>query len=323
MVSLAALTLLTDAAEKQPVVCVIDDAQWMDRDSAQTLSFIARRLMVERLVMVFALRDLTDRPDLTGLTTLHIGGLTHEEARQLLDSVFTGPVDARARHQLLQQTQGNPLALLELTRHLSGTEWAFGVTKDATRTSLSTRIERAFLARLRDLPERTQKLLLVAAVEPSGDGRLVWQSAERLGIDVAAAAAPAFEAGLLEENGAVGAEVRLRHPLVRSSVVRHARVGDVREVHAALADVTDAGSDPDRRAWHRGQAAVGLDDDVATELEASAQRAQARGGLAAAARSSSVPPSSRPTPYCAPGAPSRPPSTRTKPAIPRRQRPSW
>ncbi|MEV0290839.1 AAA family ATPase [Kribbella sp. NPDC050820] len=282
MVSLAVLTLLTNSAERQPLVFVVDDAQWLDRASAQTLSFVARRLLAERIVMVFALRHRADDDELTGVTVLRVHGLENEDARELLRSAFPGPLEDRVRDRLLRETHGNPLAILELPRGWTSGELAFGFS-DTARMPLATRIEEGFRRRLQRLPGQTQRLLLIAALEPSGDATLVWQTANHLGVDVTAAAAPALEAGLLAQSAGIDRGVRFRHPLVRSAVYRAATVGDVREVHGALAEVTDGDSDPDRRAWHRAQATVGWDEGVAAELEASAERAQARGGLAAAA----------------------------------------
>jgi DNA-binding CsgD family transcriptional regulator len=282
MVGLAVLTLLTNAAEEQPVVCLIDDAQWLDRASAQTLSFVARRLLADRVVMVFSLRHPTDEDGLTAFTALSVRGLDAAEAGALLDSVVPWPLESRVRARLLRETGGNPLALLELPRGLSRGELAFGFA-DATTMPLVTRIEDGFLRRLLPLPGEAKRLLLVAALQPDGDAAVVWRAADRLGIDVAAAAAPAVEGGLLEKGVTGNAAVQFRHPLVRSAVYRAAIANEVREVHGALAEVTDGDKDPDYRAWHRAQAIVFPNDQVAEELEGCAARAQARGGLAAAA----------------------------------------
>jgi DNA-binding NarL/FixJ family response regulator len=275
LVGLAVLSLLSEVAEERPLLCVVDDAQWLDRASAQALAFVARRLVAESVGLVFAVREPTE--ELSGLPELVVQGLGERDAQALLGSVITGPLDERVRDRIVAETHGNPLALLELPRGLSTAELAGGFgLPDAL--ALPGRIEESFRRRLEVLPVQTQRLLLVAAAEPVGEPVLVWQAAERLGIGPDAAA-PAIAAGLLE----LGAHVRFRHPLVRSAVYRAATPQDRRRAHQALAEVTDPALDPDRRAWHRAHAASGPDEDVAAELERSADRAQARGGVAAAA----------------------------------------
>jgi DNA-binding CsgD family transcriptional regulator len=273
LVGLAILGLLAEAAVERPVVCLVDDAQWLDRASAQALAFVARRLGAESVGLVFSARVADG--ELARLPELEVKGLPEGDARALLDAALTGPVDARVREQIVAETQGNPLALLELARaatpaHLAG---GFGLPG-----ALPGRIEDSFRQRVDALPAQTRRLLLLAAADPTGDPVLVWRAAGRLGISTLAAG-PAAEAGLAE----FGARVRFRHPLVRSAVYRAAPTADRQEVHRALADATDPQADPDRRAWHRAQAAAGPDEEVAAELEDSAGRAQARGGLAAAA----------------------------------------
>jgi DNA-binding CsgD family transcriptional regulator len=275
LVGLAVLGLLAEAAEQQPLICVVDDEQWLDRASVQVLAFVARRLQAESVGLVLAARKPSD--DLAGLPELVLEGLGEDDARTLLDSALAAPLDVRVRDRIVAETRGNPLALLELPRGLTAAQLAggFGFTGPAP---LSGRIEQAFQRRLGALPAETRRLLLVAAAEPLGDPLLVWRAAERLGIE-AAAAIPAAEAGLLE----FGTRVLFRHPLVRSAVHRSAPLEHRQEVHRALAEVTDPALDADRRAWHRAHAAPGPDEDVAEELERSAGRAQARGGLAASA----------------------------------------
>jgi DNA-binding CsgD family transcriptional regulator len=275
LVGLAVLSLFSEVAEQRPLICLVDDLQWLDSASAQVLAFVARRLQNESVGVVFGARTPTE--DLAGLPQLVLAGLGVEDARALLDSVLAGPLDVRVRERILAETRGNPLALLELPRGLTAAELAggFGFSGPAP---LAGRIEQAFQRRLESLPTETRRLVLVAAAEPVGDPLLVWRAAQRLGIE-ATAAAPAAQAGLLE----VGTRVLFRHPLVRSTVYRSAPIQDRQDVHRALAEVTDAGLDPDRRAWHRAEAAPGPDEDVAEELERSAGRAQARGGLAASA----------------------------------------
>jgi DNA-binding CsgD family transcriptional regulator len=275
LVALAVLSLLSDVAEEQPLICLVDDEQWLDRASAQALGFVARRLGAEQVGLVFAARASSD--DVAGLPELVVEGLPEGDARLLLDSVVTGPLDERVRDQIVAETRGNPLALLELPRGLTPAELAggFGLPGGG---SLSGRIEESFRRRLEALPAEARLLSLVAAAEPVGEPVLVWRAAERLGIG-AQAATPAAEAGLLE----FGARVLFRHPLVRSAAYRSASLQQRQDVHRALAEVTDPENDPDRRAWHRAHAAPGPDEDVAEELERSAGQAQARGGLAAAA----------------------------------------
>jgi DNA-binding CsgD family transcriptional regulator len=273
MVGLAVLSLLADAAEAEPLLCLVDDAQWLDLVSAQTLAFVARRLLAERVGLVFGLRATGDDEDVRGVPELELAGLDAAEARALLDATLRGPLDPRVQDRILAEANGNPLALLELP-HGHG-DGGFALP-DAL--PLSGRLEQGFARRLEPLPAATRRLLLLAAAEPLGDVTLLWRAAERLGVG-AGAAEPAESAGLIE----IGAHVRFRHPLVRSAAYRAATAPDRRDVHAALAAATDAQHDPDRRAWHRAHAAERQDEAVAAELERSAGRAQARGGLAAAA----------------------------------------
>jgi DNA-binding CsgD family transcriptional regulator len=273
LVGLAVLSLLAEMAVDRPLVCVVDDAQWLDRASAQALAFVARRLLAESVVLLLATREPGD--ELEGLPRLVVEGLRNGDARALLGSVVRGPLDDRVRERIVAETHGNPLALLELPRGLTPAELAggFGLL-DAP--GLSGRIEESFRRRLASLSAETQRLFLVAAADPVGDPVLVWRAADLLGIGVQAAAETD---GLL----AIGARVTFRHPLVRSSVYRAASPEERQAVHRALADATDPEIDPDRHAWHLAQATPGLDETVASELERSAGRAQARGGLAAAA----------------------------------------
>ena len=275
LVGLALLSLLSEVATERPLICIVDDQQWLDRASAQALGFAARRLAADPVGMVFAARDPDD--ELTGLPELEVSGLHDADARALLESALPGPLDARVLDQIVAETQGNPLALLELPKGLTPTELAGGFALPRT-VPLPGRIEESFRRQLEALPAPTRLLLLVAAAEPYGDLALVWRAAGRLGIDIQSAA-PALDAGLVE----FGAQVRFRHPLLRSAAYRAASVQERQRVHAMLAEVTDPAAEPDRRAWHRAKAATGPDEEVATELELSAGRAQARGGLAAAA----------------------------------------
>jgi DNA-binding CsgD family transcriptional regulator len=275
LVGLAVLTLFSEAAEEQPLVCLVDDAQWLDRASTQVLGFVARRLAREAVVLVFALREPADHRDLVGMAELAVGPLDDADARALLASALPGKVDASVMDRIVAEAHGNPLALLELSKALTHSALAggFGLPDGV---SMPARIEESFRRRLDPLPNETRVLLLVAAAETTGDPLLVWRAAERLGI---AASATAEAAGLLT----IERRVTFRHPLVRSGVYRSASPPERRAVHLALAKVTDPKVDPDRRAWHLAAAAEGLDEDVALELEQSAGRAEARGGLAAAA----------------------------------------
>jgi len=274
-VGLAVLSLLSEVAGDRPLVVLVDDAQWLDRASAQALGIAARRLAADPVGLVFAARD--PGAELGGLPELEVAGLPDEDARALLDWALAGPLDERVRDLIVAETRGNPLALLELPRGLGPAELAggFGLPGAAPLTAA---IEDSFARQLEALPDQTRRLVQLAAADPSGDWVLVWRAAGRLGIPVQAGG-PAVEAGLVE----FGARVRFRHPLVRSAAYRSAAIPDRQRMHAALAEATDPAVDPDRRAWHRAQATAGPDEEVAAELERSAGRAQARGGLAAAA----------------------------------------
>ena len=275
LVGLAVLGLLSNAARDRPLICLVDDAQWLDQASALALGLAARRLSADPVGLVFAARDPGDRLD--RLPDLHVEGLGDDDARALLDSALPGPLDRRVRDLIVAETRGNPLALLELPRVLTAGELAggFGLLGGMPLTG---QIEDSFGRQLSALPAPTQQLLQLAAADPSGDAVLVWRAAALLGIS-AGSAAPAVGGGLVE----FGSRVRFRHPLVRSAVYRSASFPERQRLHAALAQVTDPETDPDRRAWHRAAATAGPDEDVAAELERAAGRARARGGLAAAA----------------------------------------
>jgi DNA-binding CsgD family transcriptional regulator len=277
LVGLAVLTLLSEAAAQQPLVCLLDDAQWLDRASAQILGFVARRLAGESVVLIFARRDSVEVQELAGVSELTVAPLRDADARALLASAMPGKLDDSVRNRIVAEAGGNPLAILELPRGWTPAALAggFGLPEGVT---VSGRIEESFRRRFVPLPDDSKRLLLVAAAEPVGDPGLIWTAAGHLGIS-AEAADPAMAAGLLE----VGPQLRFRHPLVRSVVYGNAPDDDRRLVHSALAEATDAALDPDRRAWHRAQATLDADEAVALELEQSAGRAQARGGIAAAA----------------------------------------
>ncbi len=275
LVGLAVLSLLADVAEKRPLLCVVDDAQWLDHASARTLGFVARRLLAEPVGLVFAAREPGD--ELHGLPELEVEGLENGDARALLGSVVRFLLDEAVRDRIVAETRGNPLALLELPRGLTATQLASGfglLGGDA----LSGRIEQSYVRRLEALPDDARSLLLVAAAEPVGDPVLVWRAVERLGAGISASGAAEAE-GLVT----IGERVTFRHPLVRSAAYRSASLEQRRAAHLALAEVTDPELDPDRRAWHLASAAAAPDEEVASELERSAGRARDRGGLAAAA----------------------------------------
>jgi DNA-binding CsgD family transcriptional regulator len=277
MVGLAILGLLSQAAEEQPQLCLIDDAQWLDKVSAQTLTFVARRLLAERVGLVFALRGSSDARILSGLPEFTVGALRDGDARALLDAELRTPLDERVAERIVAETRGNPLALIELPRGMTPEQLAggFGLPDSVP---LASGIERSFAKRLAALTPRARKFLLAAAADPVGDVTLLKSAADHLGLGIEVAD-EAESAGLIE----VRSRVRFRHPLVRSAVYQAASASDRREIHRALADATDCVFDPDRRAWHRAHAATGPDEEVARELEASADRARARGGAAAAA----------------------------------------
>ncbi|MEV4347207.1 AAA family ATPase [Actinoplanes sp. NPDC049596] len=282
MVGLAVLGLLADLGRDQPVVCLIDDAQWLDRASAQVLGFAARRLRAESLAIVLATRGCTDtdHSDFAGLPTLRVQSLPDVEARKLLaTSTLIGPIDGPVLDRVVAESYGNPLALLELPRGFTPAELAggFGLLSGA---ALPRRIEESYRRQMATLTPSAQQVLLVAAAEPTGDPVLVWRAVDRLGIESDGAIATALaQAGFVEFD----ARVRFRHPLLRSAVYHGATGAQRRRVHAALAEVIDQVTDPDRRAWQRALAICGLDEEVAAELEERAGQARARGGPAAAA----------------------------------------
>ena len=275
LVALAVLGLLSDAARERALLCVIDDAHWLDRASAQVLGFAARRLAVERIAMLFAARELADAP--RGLPQIPVPPLGHRDSRALLESVVPAPLDDQVIERLVVETGGNPLALVELPHDLASSQVAGGFGVPAA-SPVHAGIERSFERRIAALPKDTRLLALVAASDPTGDAALIWRAAQRLGIPETAAHA-AESSGLI----AFRPEVAFRHPLVRSAVYRTAAADERTRVHQALADATDPKTDPDRRAWHRAQATVMPDEAVAADLEQSAERAQARGGFGAAA----------------------------------------
>jgi DNA-binding CsgD family transcriptional regulator len=277
LIAVAALNLLAASAEERPLLCLVDDAQWLDAASVETLGFVARRLAAEPIAMIFALREPTATRALDGLPQLWLGGLDEPDARALLSRAVAGRLDDRVRDRIIAETAGNPLALMELADSMSPSERAGGYAAPAT-SDVPSRLEARFLRRVAALPERTRRLMLLAAAEPLGDAMLLWRAAERLSTDPGALT-PASEAGLLE----IDDRVRFHHPLVRSAVYGAAPPEELRRVHDALAEVSDPELAADRRAWHRALAAAEPDEAVAADLEHSAGRAERRGGLAAAA----------------------------------------
>lgn len=275
LIGLGVLTLLSEHTGDRPLVCVIDDAQWLDQASLQGLTFVARRLAAESVVMVFAARPGDSEQAWMGLPRLAVAGLRQSDATAILLSVVATPMDERVRDRILAETRGNPLALMELPRWMSSTELTFGPQQGGLDT-VTDRVEDGFRRQLEPLSEETRRLLLIAAAEPLGDIRLFSRAAEQLGLRTLAAS-PAETAGLIDVRG----RIRFRHPLVRSAVYRSADHVDRQAAHRALAEVTDPYLDPDRRAWHRAHAADRPDESVAAELEQSADRALAHGGLAA------------------------------------------
>jgi DNA-binding CsgD family transcriptional regulator len=276
LVAMAVLSLLSAVAEDRPLLCLVDDAQWLDVASGQVLGFVARRLLAESVAVVVAVRE-PGRSDLDGLPTVRLGGLDESSARALLGRAVPGRLDDQVRDRLVAEGGGNPLALLELPRGMSAAELAGGFELHAAR-DLPSHIEVHYVRRVEALPAATRRLVVLAAADPTGDATAVWRAAQTLGIGPEALA-PAEREELLE----IGARVRFRHPLVRSAAYRAASVSDRRRAHEALAAATDPDVDDDRRAWHRALAVSGFDEDVAAELEHSAGRAHTRGGLAAAA----------------------------------------
>lgn len=276
-VGLALLSHLSEMSRTRPLVCLVDDAHWLDRSSAQVLSFVARRLRFESVLLILAERDGDRHDEFAGLPELRVRGLSDEDALDLVASVHPGPLDPLVRVRLLTEARGNPLALLELPKsqlsaHVSDV-WSVPTTIPTSR-----RIEASYLSRVASLPAPTQQLLIIAAADPLGDPGLLWRATSSLNIPMDAVTAAEAE-GLLEIEGSV----RFRHPLLRSAIYQAASPSRRREAHRALAAATDPDKDPDHRAWHRAQAALGPDEAVALELEGSASRARARGGLTAAA----------------------------------------
>jgi DNA-binding CsgD family transcriptional regulator len=278
LVGLAVLSMMAGLAEERPLACLVDDAQWLDQSSLQVLAFAARRLVADRVAVVFCLREGSDVPELAGMPELAVTRLRDPDARALLASAVHGRLDQSVADRIIAEAQGNPLAILRLPRRLSPADLAGGFVLPGTSGRLPGYLEDDFRRQVQALPPDTRQLLLTGAADPTGDLNLLSRAVAFQGIGTDAAT-PAEAAELVE----FGPRVRFCHPLVRSATYKSAAPDERRAVHRALAEATDPQTDPDRRAWHRAQAATGPDDAVATELERSAGRAQARGGLAAAA----------------------------------------
>ncbi|HET7415506.1 MAG TPA: AAA family ATPase [Arthrobacter sp.] len=278
MVFLAVLSLLSELAEKEPVLCVIDDAHWLDEASSAALLFVARRLEAEQLALIFAAREGgTRRFDSGELPSLQVTGLDSTSAEALLQETSWAPIASEVSTQLVRLTAGNPLALMELPEALSAGQLV-GDSALPDHLPLTDGVQKVFLDRCRGLPAPAQSLLLVAAIDDSGDLSTVQRAAGLLGAG-ADALETAEQAGLLRVSGS---EIELRHPLVRSAVYAAALSSDRRRAHSTLAEVLDERGDTDRRIWHQAAALDGPDKSVADDLASLAERARRRGGHEAA-----------------------------------------
>lgn len=277
LVGLAVLALLAEVAAEKPLVCLVDDAQWLDEPTRQVLAFVGRRLRAEALLLLFGVRETGSERLLPDIPSLTIEGLVEEDARALITASVHGQLDSRVRDRIVADTHGNPLALLELAGRMSRAELAggFGVPQ---ATTVPGDIEEHYWRRIKALPESTQRFMLLAAADPTGDATLVWRAAQMLGLPRSAALVGESE-GLLE----IGSRIRFSHPLVRSAAYAAGEAADRSAAHSALAESTDPNTDLERRVWQRAAAATGPDEDVAAELERTAGTAQSRAGLATAA----------------------------------------
>ena len=281
VLGLAVLSLLAENAAARPLVCLVDDAQWLDEASSQVLGFVGRRLLAEPVGLLFAVREAAGERLFPGLPALTLEGLTDEDARALLTAAVPGHLDERVRDRIVAETGGNPLGLLELATGMSEAELAGGFAGPPQASlpgHLQGQLQDHYLRRVQVLPGPAQQLMLLAAADPTGDATLLWRAAQTLGLGPDAAAAAEAEQ-LLN----IGSQVRFRHPLVRSAAYTAGSPEDRRAAHLALAAATDAQADPERRVWHLAAAATGPDEDVAAALEQAAAKIQARAGLAASA----------------------------------------
>jgi DNA-binding CsgD family transcriptional regulator/tetratricopeptide (TPR) repeat protein len=277
VLGLAVLSLLAENAAERPLVCLVDDAQWLDEASSQVLGFVGRRLQAEPVGLLLAVREAADAQLFPGVPALTLQGLTDEDAQALLTAAVPGHLDNRVRDRIVAETGGNPLGLLELAREMAEAELAGGFA-GPRQASLPGQLQDHYLHRVRALPEPARQLMLLAAADPTGDATLLWRAAQTLGLRPDAAILARAKQLL-----SIGSQVRFRHPLVRSAAYVAGSPEDRRAAHLALAAATDAQADPERRVWHLAAAATGLDEDVATALEQAAARIQARAGLAASA----------------------------------------
>src|SRR4051794_26215202 len=257
LVGLAVLSLLAEVAAERPLVCLVDDAQWLDEASAEVLGFVGRRLLAESVVLLLAVREEPDETMFAGLPALTVEGLTDEDARALLGAAVPGHLDDRIADRLVAETRGNPLALLELAQRMSEAELAGGFTVPPT-TTVPSRLQDHYVRRVRALPGPTQRLMLLAAADSTGDATLLWRAAKTFGVGRDAAGAADAEQ-LLE----IRSRVWFRHPLVRSAAYAAGSPQERRGAHLALAAATDAQIDPERRVWHLAAAAAEPDEDVA------------------------------------------------------------
>ena len=276
IVGLAVLSLFAEIAAKQPLVCLIDDAHWLDEASSHVLGIVGRRLLAESVLLAFATRESGEERLLADLPDLTLEGLANIHASELLASSITGRLDDHVRDRIVAETGGNPLALLELPKAMSQAELAGGFALPATRVAVQ--VEDSYLRRIEALPPQTRQLMLVAAADPTGDATLLWRAAQAL--DIGRDAAATLESEQLLQ---IGATVRFRHPLVRSAAYASGTPADRHSAHMALASATDPENDPEHRVWHLASAATGPDDEIAAELERLATRAHDRAGLPAAA----------------------------------------
>ena len=281
MVGLAVLSLLAENAAERPLVCLIDDAQWLDEASSQVLGFVGRRLLAESVLLLFAVREAAGERMFPGLPALTVEGLADEDARALLTAAIPGHLDERVRDRIVAETGGNPLGLLELAAGMSEAERAGGFAGPPQASlpgHLQGRLQDHYMRWVQVLPGPAQQLMLLAAADPTGDATLLWRAAQTLGLGPDAAAAAAEEQ-LLN----IGSQVWFRHPLVRSAAYTAGSPEDRRAAHLTLAAATDAQTDPERRVWHLAAAATGPDEEVAAALEQAAAKIQARAGVAASA----------------------------------------
>jgi DNA-binding CsgD family transcriptional regulator len=276
VVGLAALSLLAAVAARQPLLCIVDDAQWLDRESLDTLAFVGRRLHADGIALLFAVRrtSTSQGPPFDGLPVVGIEGLREDAALALLARVAQRSIDAEVARRLIAETNGCPLAVIELTAEL-GPEQLAGGDVLQTPLTISSRLENHFLRQVRALPDETQTFLLIAAADSSGEPALVWRAAMMLELSPAAAD-PAVSAEII----AVAPRISFRHPLIRSAVIGGSAAPQRAKVHRTLAALCEGDGNADARAWHLAAAATGTDESVASELEDRGAHARASGRYA-------------------------------------------